>query len=450
MERAFEISNLLVAPFWLAMILTPRWRVTQWLMRTPVGALAPAFIYALLVLPRLAEILPVVARPELGAVSALLATPAGATVAWAHFLAFDLFVGRWIYLDARARGLSAWLISPLLALTLLLGPLGLLGYLAVRAWSGSRARAAVEERAPGSAPLVGFVVAALGLLGASLVLMLVDPRQVGGASAWLKPAKFAMSTVVTAGTLALLLRWLQPVGSGVRRAAKVVAWLLALELVIITVQAARGVPSHFNASSALDGVLFSIMGAAITAVWGAIAYLGWRAFRQRFADRALGWGIRLGLVAMVAGSALGFLMTRPTPAQQQSLAAGRPTPLVGAHAVGVPDGGPGLPVTGWSAEGGDLRVPHFVGMHGLQLLPLAGWLLRRRRRGVRLTVAASVAHLGLTAVVLVQALRGQPLAAPDAATWLSLLAVLAAALAVAVLPARAGLRTAAPALAGAR
>jgi hypothetical protein len=434
MERFFELGNLLVTPFWLTMILAPRWRVTERLQRWPIGALAPALVYALLVLPRLGEILPVVARPDLGAVAALLATPAGATVAWAHFLAFDLLVGRWIYLDARQRGLSAWISGPLLALTLLLGPLGLLAYLTVRA-ALPRVRAVAARVADGSTPLVAVAFASLGLLVVGLALMPLDPRQVLGASTWLKPVKFALSVAITGATLAVLLRWLQPVTRGVRRAVALIGWLLALELVIITVQAGRGVPSHFNSATALDGALFTVMGVAITVVWGAIAYLAWRSFRRRFDDRALGWGIRLGLVAMVLGSGLGFIMPRPTAAQLESLKAGRPTPQLGAHAVGVPDGGPGLPVTGWSTEGGDLRVPHFVGMHGLQLLPLAGWFLGRRRdraRAARLTVGAGVGYLGLTAVLLLQALRGQPLIAPDLWTLVTVAGVVAVGLGVAL------------------
>ena len=292
--------------------------------------------------------------------------------------------------------------------------------------------------APGSGPLLAFALVSLGVLAASLLLMLVDPRQVLGASTWLKPAKFAISFVINAGMIALLLRWLQPLTRGTRRAVGLIVGTLTVEMVIITGQAARGVPSHFNSATALDGVLFTVMGASISVAWGAMVYLTWRAFRQRFANRALGWGIRMGLLAMVLGSALGFVMPRPTAAQLETLAAGRPTPQLGGHAVGVPDGGPGLPVTGWSTEGGDLRIPHFVGMHGLQLLPLVGWLLGRRRpsgRAARLTVVAGLGYLGITGVLLAQALRGQPLLAPDGWTIFSLVAVVLATLAAAALAA---------------
>jgi hypothetical protein len=133
METVFSLSSLLVMPFWLLMIALPHWRWTSRLIRTPLVCAAPALLYLALALPQIGELLAAVARPTLPGIAAVLATPAGATLAWAHFLAFDLFVGRWIYLDSRERCISAWIMAPLLFFTLMLGPIGFLGYLAVRA-----------------------------------------------------------------------------------------------------------------------------------------------------------------------------------------------------------------------------------------------------------------------------------------------------------------------------
>jgi hypothetical protein len=132
MSLLFRLSNVLVVPFWTLMVLLPGWRWTSRIMRSPFVSAAPAALYGALVLPRLAEIWPAVSRPTLGGVVAIFGSPAGATIAWVHFLAFDLFIGRWIYLDSQERRISAGLMAPVLFLTLMLGPAGFLFYLAVR------------------------------------------------------------------------------------------------------------------------------------------------------------------------------------------------------------------------------------------------------------------------------------------------------------------------------
>lgn len=133
LDTVFTASGLLVMPQWLLMIFAPRWTVTRVLMRSPLVVLPAALLYAILVAPSMVEALPVLAQPQLDAIAALLGTPQGATIGWVHFLAFDLFVGRWVFLDAQERELSAWVVSPVLALTLMFGPLGLATYLGVRA-----------------------------------------------------------------------------------------------------------------------------------------------------------------------------------------------------------------------------------------------------------------------------------------------------------------------------
>ena len=146
MDFIFRLSNVLVLPFWALVILLPRWRWTARIMRSPFVSGVPAVLYAVLVLSRLGSIWPAVSRPTLSGIAALLGSPAGATIAWVHFLAFDLFVGRWIYLDSQERGISAWLMAPVLFLTLMLGPAGFLLYLAVRS-------AVATSPVPAKAPL---------------------------------------------------------------------------------------------------------------------------------------------------------------------------------------------------------------------------------------------------------------------------------------------------------
>ena len=138
MAIVFSLSSLLVLPFWAAMIVFPLWSVTRRVLASPWVAAAPAVLYAALVLPRSVEILTAVSNPSLADIAALLGTEFGATVAWVHFLAFDLCVGRWVYLDSRERGIHPFMMAPVLLLTFMLGPLGFLVYLGVRAVVGLR------------------------------------------------------------------------------------------------------------------------------------------------------------------------------------------------------------------------------------------------------------------------------------------------------------------------
>lgn len=281
----------------------------------------------------------------------------------------------------------------------------------------------------------------VGLVPIFVVAIWADPRVITGAPAWIKPLKFALSSAIYVATFLWLLTYVQ----GRRRAVAIVAGLTGLGLLVenllIGFQTLRGTTSHFNMSTPLDGAIFGIMGAFITLIAVLNLLLGiWLIF-TRIPDRVVAWGVRLGVLISFVGMMTGFLMTSiPTPAQQAEMAAGRAPTSFGAHGVGVEDGGPGLPFVGWSTEGGDLRVAHFVGLHAMQVLPLLALALTRTRARQRLSagqrtawvIIGGVAYLGWVGVLTVQALRGQSIVAPDALTWASF-ALLAGGTAVALL-----------------
>ena len=188
--------------------------------------------------------------------------------------------------------------------------------------------------------------------------------------------KFSVSIAIYVWTLAWYLRYL----SGRRRAVKLLSWGVAFtmvaEITLITLQSARGVPSHFNVATPLDAVLFATMG---TIIGCNTVMLMW-VTALFFVDRpelpaAYLWGIRFGLLIFLLASFEGVLMV-----------------IHGSHTVGAADGGAGLPFVNWSRQHGDLRVVHFFGMHALQVLPMAGYWIGRSR-------SSEGAKVGYTAVV---------------------------------------------------
>lgn len=284
-----------------------------------------------------------------------------------------------------------------------------------------------------SPPLTVVGLGMLVVLAASLAGLVLDPRVITGAPAWLKPAKFAVSTAIYALTLAWILGHVEDRP----RLVRVVGWgsaiILTLEVALIDLQAARGTTSHFNIGTPLDATIFTTMGVAILGAWLLAIALTVALFRRRFTDRALGWSLRMGMLITVLGSGMGGLMTQPTGAQLESARATHRLPVAGAHTVGATDGGVGLPGTGWSREAGDLRVPHFFGLHAIQLVPLFAFLAGRRivsaRKREQAALGVGVSYAALFVILLVQALSGEPVVAPAAATLAMFAAWLAATLA---------------------
>lgn len=262
---------------------------------------------------------------------------------------------------------------------------------------GLRSFFAELERRDALLARVAWLHAGLALV--FLAAMPLDERSVLGADPWLKPFKFAVSIAIYLFSLA----WL--VGYARAGAPRVVALVsrgavlaMLVEIACISLQALRGVPSHFNHATAFDDGVFGLMGLMI-ALNTLLLTLLLAVFLLRPPDLQAPelLGIRCGIVLMLLASGVGGLMVRHD-----------------AHSVGGVDGGPGLPLVGWSVEHGDLRPAHALGLHALQVLPLAGWWAGRRRappgeRGPTLGVAAfALAYAAAFAGLVLQALAGRP------------------------------------------
>jgi hypothetical protein len=239
----------------------------------------------------------------------------------------------------------------------------------------------------------------IALLAGMFATAVFDQRQILGLSPWVKPSKFAASILIYCWTVA----WLLPYLPGPRGAIALIRWgitvTMVVEMVCIVAQSARGVRSHFNTADPFDNAVFGVMGGMIVFNTLLEFLLLVLFFRPGIKLPAVYlWGIRLGLVGTLFSAAVGLAMVHNR-----------------AHAVGVPDGGPGLPFVNWSTEGGDLRVAHALGLHAFQVFAICGWLLSRRQgalsQGFRMTALATIVVLygAAFAITLAIALAGRPL-----------------------------------------
>ncbi|WP_020523456.1 ABA4-like family protein [Catelliglobosispora koreensis] len=139
---AVEVFNLafpVAVPFWALMILLPGWSWTKRIIGSPLMIVPSLIVYFIAVAPIFPEFAREMLNPDHAGVVGVIATPAGITLVWAHLIAFDLFIGRWMYLDSRERRVHPLVMAPILVLTILLSPFGLAAYLVAR-WVGARQR----------------------------------------------------------------------------------------------------------------------------------------------------------------------------------------------------------------------------------------------------------------------------------------------------------------------
>ncbi len=236
-----------------------------------------------------------------------------------------------------------------------------------------------------------FVYAISALLVASglfhALVFLFSGDQWAGPVSWRKPILFGFSFGITNLSLAWVMTFLPKV--------RVRAWLLMgalglaslVEVFLITMQKWRGVPSHFNAETPFDAAVFGWMGQMVGVVALVIVILTiWSLFSLN-ASPSMTWAVRVGLVLLVFGQAFGVLIIVNGLAPETTYEAAS---IFGAA--------------------GQLKVPHSVAIHALQVLPFLGWLLAftnwPETRRTRLVIMAAAGYIGLAGVSVLQTFAG--------------------------------------------
>ncbi|MQM27371.1 hypothetical protein GFD30_17595 [Glycomyces sp. NEAU-7082] len=295
---------------------------------------------------------------------------------------------------------------------------------------------------------------ALGVFGGavalfSLAAMPFDDRTLLGDSVWSKPFKFGFAFFAYALSLAWLLSHMTRLRRTGWAVGTVFAVVGAVDFAVVVAAAAAGTFSHFNGSDTVLNQVVQFAFDFVPVLFLTNAAIGILVLFQRIGDRAvttvIRWGLLLSSLGMVSAF---FILAVGGEGERTRLDAnGDEVPLSGGHGVGDPDGS-GMFLTGWSTTGGDLRVSHFIGLHGIQVLigvamllsllaARRAWLGDDRVRGAVVRWFA-VGYLGVFATTVWQAVRGQSFIAPDSATIAGFAAsVLAAAVGIAVTAARA-------------
>ncbi|NMN98763.1 hypothetical protein FGL95_27390 [Nocardiaceae bacterium YC2-7] len=280
-----------------------------------------------------------------------------------------------------------------------------------------------------------MVVSMIGLVLVCAIGLVVDDRTVLGESVWLKPLKFGFAFAMYGTTLAWLLSLPHRGAKWTRRLGTVFAVTGFVDVGFIAVQAARGTFSHFNTSTdTFNSVGQIIFTSGVPGLFLANLLIAGILVWQKIADRSLTRAIHAGLVLAVSGMALGYLMGFQKGRTVLD-AAGHDVELAAGHSVGTPIGGPGMPITHWSTTGGDLRIPHFVGLHGIQVMlatafalavlsSRVAWLRSDRTRAALVGIVA-VGYSSVLVLVTWQALRGQALIHPDHVTVAAFATILA-------------------------
>jgi hypothetical protein len=252
------------------------------------------------------------------------------------------------------------------------------------------------QRTERAAYVVGALLIVSGLI--HLAILVITGASWAGPLSLRKPTTFGLSfglTLITIAWVASFLR-LSARARGILLGTFTVACVL--ETALITLQAWRGVPSHFNMETAFDASVARLLAAGGFVLVAIIVVLTRAAFRTDPAvPVSMRIAIQIGFVALVGAVVVGALM----------IAKGMMLVFTGNPQAAY-------------ATGGSLKPTHAVTMHAILVLPALAWLMsfanwsEQRRLGMVLVAASGYIVLaGIVAAAHLSGLdlRGLPVSA---------------------------------------
>lgn len=130
--EVFSLANLIAMPMWLLMIALPKWKVTRFLIDFKIIPLLLAVIYAIYIITSMLSG-PPMDFGSLESVMYLFTFENAVLAGWVHYLAFDLLVGMWMLDENRTLKIHPILMAPCLIGTFMLGPIGFMIFMIIRA-----------------------------------------------------------------------------------------------------------------------------------------------------------------------------------------------------------------------------------------------------------------------------------------------------------------------------
>lgn len=238
------------------------------------------------------------------------------------------------------------------------------------------------------------------LLTPLMVLHAVDTRQLGQEALWAKPMRFAFSLGIYLLTLAYLTSWMTQKA----RDGRLMQWTIRIgvaaiifEQCWITLQAARGLHSHYNYDTLLATVMWALMGAGSILLTLIAPVIGSKIWLAPNLSIPPSWR---------AGASLGLIIAFPLTV----ITAGTMAAFGTHHVMLTEEAGAVLPIFGWSLLHGDLRVAHFLATHSMQVIPLlavAAAIMVGKSR-VWPAFAIAFGYTLLVGIAFYQALAGSP------------------------------------------